>query len=217
MSEDDHIMFEEMPVKFGQMVTEDRKPNKVVQTETHKTYHSLYEELCDKCYPERYMEPYDAKRVSISTRLYSKVLNSENDLKKQNELRHRASEELGISFDGSKLYKYLMNYLDPRLYLNPFLPDKLEFANKYYLVIEAEKDDYIALEKIVIEAQWFIDELEAKRKQEEKSLMNEKQIDMSRYEEEKEWLDGVLTIWEKITGNDIWKKNMENTWQYERS
>lgn len=192
MPENEHIMFEEIPNMFSQMISDDGKPNEQTQTGIHKTYNSLYEELCDKCYPERYMEPYDAKRVSIATRLYGDVLNCENDINKQNELRHRAAEELGITFDGSKLYAYLLNYLNPRLYLHPFSPDKLEFANKYYLAMEANKDDYIELEKIETEVHLFIKEIDLERATERrKTSMNGEQIAVRRFEEVKQWMDGL--------------------------
>lgn len=76
------------------------------------------------------MQPYDAEKVSIATRLYTEVLQSMDDQNIQNELRLKAYKEPGVNFDGLTLYNYLMGYLNPRLYLNPFLPNKLEFANK---------------------------------------------------------------------------------------
>lgn len=164
MQEDDeYIKFDEMPDMFGRMFAADKQPDKTVSITPNKTYGSLFEELCDKCYPERYMEPYNAKLVSAATKLYSEVLESEDKPEMQNELRHRAYKELSVKFDGTKLYQYLMDYLNPRLYLKPFCPDKLEIANNYYPEIEANKDDYIQLENIQSDVQWFIDKLNKER------------------------------------------------------
>ena len=63
-----------------------------------------------------------------------------------------------------------MGYLNPHLYLEPFDPERLEIANEYYPSIEANRGDYIALENIPTEAQWFIDEIEKEREEKRKKL-----------------------------------------------
>ena len=207
--EDEYIKFDEMPDMFGRMFSADGQPDKTVSIKPNKTYNSLFEELCDKCYPERYMEPYDAKLVSAANKLYSEVIKSENNEELQNELRRRAYEELGVKFDGTKLYQYLMDYLNPRLYLVPFCPDRLEFANNYYPEIEANKDDYIQLENIQADVQGFIDEIneerEIKRKREEEVMLNEKQLALRRFEEDKQWLEEVRNN----LGEEYWRKYVE--------
>lgn len=209
MEEDENIMFDEMPDMFGKMFIGNTNPNKSESIVSHKTYNSLYEELCDKCFPERFMQPYDAPKVSIATKLYSDVLQSMNDQDKQNELRQRAYKELGVKFDGTHLYNYLMDYLNPRVYLNPFMPDKLEIANRYYPSIEENKADYIALESIRSDVQWFIDainkEREAERKEQEETLKNEEQLAMRRFEEDKQWLDDVRNS----LGEENWRRYVE--------
>lgn len=157
MQEEEQIKFDEMPDMFGRMFTSETVMKETSAIAQHKTYSSLYEELCDKCYPERFMEPYNATLVSAATKIYKEILQSENDEALQKDLMHRAYKELGIKFDGTKLYQYLMEYFNPRLYLKPFNPDKLEVANEYYPSIEANKRDYIALESIQAKGQWFID------------------------------------------------------------
>ncbi len=209
MEEDENIMFDEMPDMFGRMFIGNTNPSKSESVVSHKTYNSLYEELCDKCFPERFMQPYDAQKVSIATKLYSDVLQSMNDQDKQNELRQRAYKELGVKFDGTHLYNYLMDYLNPRVYLNPFTPDKLEIANRYYPSIEENKADYIALESIRSDVQWFIDAInekrEAERKEQEEALMNEEQLAMRRFEEDKQWLDDVRNS----LGEENWRRYVE--------
>lgn len=209
MEEDENIMFDEMPDMFGRMFIGNTNPSKSESVVSHKTYNSLYEELCDKCFPERFMQPYDAKKVSIATKLYSDVLQSMNDQDKQNELRQRAYKELGVKFDGTQLYNYLIDYLNPRLYLNPFTPDKLEIANRYYPSIEENKADYIALESIRSDVQWFIDaineEREAERKEQEEALMTEEQLAMRRFEKDKQWLDDVRNS----LGEENWRRYVE--------
>ena len=75
--------------------------------------------------------------------------------------------------------------------MHPFSLDKLEFANKYYLAMEANKDDYIELEKIETEVHLFIKEIDLEREQqkEEKTSMNGEQIAVRRFEEVKQWMD----------------------------
>lgn len=207
--EEEYIKFEEMPNMFGKMFSVEKSLDKETLASPHKTYSSLFEELCDKCYPERYMEPYDAKLVSVAIKLYSEVIQSEQNVDKQKDLRHRAYKELGVKFDGSQLYHFLMDYLDPHLYLNPFLPDRLEVANKYYPSIEANKDDYIALEHIESEVKWFVDEIneerEIKRQKEEEASMNEEQLALRRSEEDRQWLEEVRNS----LGEENWRRYVE--------
>ena len=102
-----------------------------------------------------------------------------------------------------------MDYLNPRLYLNPFIPDKLETANKYYPEIENNKDDYIYLEDILHKVQWFIDaineEKEIRRKEEEEFLKSEEQVALRRSEDDKQWLEDVRNS----LGEENWRKYVE--------
>lgn len=197
-----------MPDMFGKMFSGESQSNHNAPT-VQKTYNSLFEELCDKCFPGRYMEPYDAKKVSIATKLYAEVLQSKENIDIQNELRHRAYNELGVMFDGSGLYNYLMGYLNPHIYLDPFMPDKLEYANKYYPTIEANKDDYIKLEAIQEKVQSFIDEInkekEAERRKQEEEETSANEIAMRRCDEDKQWLDDVRNT----LGEENWRKYIE--------
>ncbi len=209
MEENENIMFDEMPDMFGKMFSGGESQSGYTSPTVNKTYDSLYEELCDKCFPGRYMEPYDANLVSVATKLYGEVLRSKENADLQNDLRHRAYDELGVKFDGSCLYKYLMGYLNPRLYLEPFMPDKLEYANKYYPAIEANRDDYIKLEAIQEKVKPFIEKIneekKAEREKEEKALMNEEQLAMRRFEEDKQWLDDVRNS----LGEENWRRYVE--------
>lgn len=65
MEDDEQIMFDEMPDMFGKMFVENQNPSKSESVLSQKTYCSLYEELCDKCFPERYMQPYDAEKYRL--------------------------------------------------------------------------------------------------------------------------------------------------------
>ena len=205
MQDEEQITFDEMPDIFGKMFADDDTSGNTTPTAPNKTYSSLFEELCDKCYPERFMEPYNAQLVSAATKIYRDVLQSKNDEELQKGLMHRAYKELGVKFDGTKLYQYLMEYLNPRLYLKPFDPDRLEVANKYYESIEANKGDYIALEGIQEDAQWFITQLdeerEAERKNKEEALMSEDQP----FVKDKQWLDDVRDS----LGEDNWRNYVE--------
>ena len=140
---DDNIQFEAMP-DFGNIFTPQPQ-----QPETReREYDNLYDELRAKCWPENFMNPYDTERVAISNHLYSQILQFKNDEEKLNDLRREATELLGIKFNGRNLYERLIKYFNPREYLRPYNPKSLEVANKYYLDIESNKKDYVALENI---------------------------------------------------------------------
>ena len=67
--QDDNIQFDEMP-DWGGMFSSQHRQEPIVE---EKEYSSLYEELKDKCSPKKFMNPYDAERVSISNQLYQKI------------------------------------------------------------------------------------------------------------------------------------------------
>ena len=206
-------MFDEMSDLLGRLFTGGVASDIQPTVEQHETYASLYEELLDKCYPERFMEPYDAKMVSAATKIYKDILKSKDDEELQKSLMHKAYIELGVKFDGSKIYSYLMEYLNPHLYLEPFEPDKLEIANEYYPSIEENKWDYIALENIQAEVQWFIDALAEEREEKRKdleealmeALMNDEQLDFQRIENDKLWIDEVRNS----MGEENWRQYVE--------
>ena len=125
------------------------------------------------------MDPYDSEKVAISIKLYSEVLASKNNTEIQSELRRKASEMLGVKFNGDELYNELMEYCNPRLYTNPYNGEYLNIVNPYYPEIENNKDDYVELEKIKDKLAWFIDkrkiEIEQKRKAIEDVLNEQKE------------------------------------------
>lgn len=122
MEDEEQIIFDKMPNMFGRMLPKQGTTIDGGHTTPQKTYSSLFEELCDKCNPERFMEPYDATLVEAATKMYSDILHSKDDAEAQKKLMHKAYTELGVKFDGSKLYHYLMEYLDPKYTWSLLIP-----------------------------------------------------------------------------------------------
>lgn len=171
--QEENIQFDEMPL-FGNIFQPQPQNSEIRE----RVYENLYDELTARCWPENYMNPYDTERVAISNQLYSKILQAKNDEEKLNSLRREATDLLGVKFNGGKLYEKLMKYFNPREYLRPYNAEYLEIANKYYLHIEENKDDYVALETIANEQEVidFIEKLDRKQREREAFIERENNI-----------------------------------------
>lgn len=126
------------------------KENDVERGE-EKEYSSLYEELCDKCNPQNYMNPYNKEKVRIANELFANIKGcTEEDETKLNILRKQAHELLGVRFSTRYLYEFLLSYCNPALYFNlePYPREQIDKANDYYNKILVNKYDVFALEQI---------------------------------------------------------------------
>ena len=162
MQNEEDIQFDEMqkPDMFGKMFAGNLKRQ-------DKTYDSLYDELKDKCDPKQLVKSGKHDLVPIATELFKSIIQNKDNQCALDDLRRQASAALGVKFDGTKLYNYLMEYLDPNLYQEKHLLKKYDFVMKYYPLVEASKDDYVALEKIQTDVKDFIEnEIREKKAQE---------------------------------------------------
>lgn len=117
-----------------------------------KIYGTLYEELIDKCNPVNFMYPYDKDKVDAANLIYKKLLESKPKHKcySNHEIRgikDLAIRELGISISDS-LYRKLINYCDPKRFMNPYDFEAVQVANEFYSLVEKSKDDIVELEEL---------------------------------------------------------------------
>ena len=202
MKEKDNIQFESIP-KF----TFDESP--VDSSPKEKEYDSLYEELHEKCNPDKFMHPFVKERFDVATEIYSELRKrcsskyvSDRELK---DLRDKAESELGIHFSTSKLFKYLAEYCSPDIYtkMKPFPTERVKEASRLYAKILQSKDDIHALEEIEQEAEPFIKQriVDIHRQQQE----NKRQQVVSEAEENRiakeKWRMQLwlLSVWKAFT------------------
>lgn len=167
MQETENIHFESMP-DFGSQ----NGPKAVVE----KEYDSLYDEIADKCHPNRFLDNgYDKGVFSAANSIYYELLQRKGWPDEQlKDLRNRAIFELGIHFSAKKQFDYLSAFFDPRIYtqMEPYPYERVENAKRYHDILNDNKDDIIALEHLEKDAEEFIaerkDELETARKLYEK-------------------------------------------------
>lgn len=117
-----------------------------------KIYGTLYEELIDKCNPVNFMYPYDKDKVDAANLIYKKLLESKPKHKcySNHEIRgikDLAIRELGISISDS-LYRKLINYCDPKRFMNPYDFEAVQVANEFCSLIEKNRDDIVELENL---------------------------------------------------------------------
>ena len=117
-----------------------------------KIYDSLYEELLDKCNPKNFMEPYDKKKVDAANLIYKALLESKPSYgyysnQEIRNIKDQAVRELGISISNS-LYRKLINYCDPKRFMEPYDFEAVQVANEFYSLVEKSKDDIVELEEL---------------------------------------------------------------------
>lgn len=182
--QEENIQFDNMP-NFRGMLT-DKQTN---DWDDEKVYDSLYDELLDKCRPDKFIgDTSDNKKFLLANQLYAELRSkqgcSDNELI---ELRDRAMESLGIHISTKKLYGSLEQYFNPQVYttMESYDAERVALAGEYYLRLRECRDDIHALENLRDEAAAFIAQRVAeegaereKRKKEKEEEDNERLIYM---------------------------------------
>lgn len=183
--QEENIQFDNMP-NFGEMFSE-----KATDWDNEKEYDTLYDELSDKCRPDRFIgDSSDNKTFLLANQLYAELKSkqgcSDNELI---EFRDRAMALLGISISTKKLYEWLERYLNPKLYtvMEPYDAERVAQAGEYYIRMRECKDDIHALEKIRSDASSFIAKKVAEETSKyEKQLEEEKKVREAKEAEEED-------------------------------
>lgn len=171
--QEENIQFDNMP-NFGEMFSP-----KLSDWDDEKEYNSLYDELSDKCRPDRFIvDTSDNKTFLLANQLYAELKSKQGC--RDNELiefRDRAMSLLGIHISTKKLYSWLEGYLNPQVYttMEPYDAERVALAGEYYMRMRECKDDIHALENLRNDAGSFI----AKRVSEE-TAKHEKKLEEER-------------------------------------
>ena len=115
----------------------------------YTTYYRLQvPELRALCNPQRFMKPYDHEKVSVSNELYvrlqSKTLSTDDIL----EIRKIAETVLDVRLSSTKLFEYLKEVCNPRLFMEPYDSVKIGRANDLYGDIMKNAQNLGELERI---------------------------------------------------------------------
>lgn len=152
--EEENIRWEDISrvMREGKNPSGAQKSVEPSRTPPSKIYESLYEELIEKCNPVNFMYPYDKDKVDTANLIYKKLLGSKPKHKcySNHEIRRikdLAIRELGISISDS-LYRKLINYCDPKRFMNPYDFEAVQVANEFYSLVEKSKDDIVELEEL---------------------------------------------------------------------
>ena len=158
---DEAVMHREGNIKWeeiSKVMRDGKNPSGTQEAiEAHKishseTYESLYMELLDKCNPRNFMEPYDKKKVDAANLIYKALLESKPSYgcysnQEIRNIKDQAVRELGISISNS-LYRKLINYCDPKRFMEPYDFEAVQVANEFYSLVEKSKDDIVELEEL---------------------------------------------------------------------
>lgn len=110
---------------------------------------SLKDKLIRTCNPQRFMSPYDEKKVAAANDIYEKLMNvSDEDIDSLIRIRKEASESLGISFIDHHIYNELLSKTNPKRFMNPYDPEKVRIANTLYTKLSNGGLDIDEIEEI---------------------------------------------------------------------
>ena len=110
------------------------------KAERKELVNSLHYKLLKACNPASFIDHYDQHKVTIANKLYKQILDtSPKDENRLKELRTEASAKLGISFIDEKRLEELKTLCSPKRFLNPYNPEKLDLANRYYSKLLSKK------------------------------------------------------------------------------
>lgn len=122
-----------------------------------KAYKSLYEELKDKCNPQKFMSPYNKEMVDMANRLYKRLLDtSESSTAALKEIRDQAMQQLGVQISTKELYQKLLKYCNPENFMEPYDFEAVQKANEYYALVEEYRNDISELERLDEEVMWDV-------------------------------------------------------------
>lgn len=192
MQGDDNIHFETM-TGFS---TNEQKVKAPIE---EREYFSLYDELEEKCHPDRYLKPFNQKRFDLANELYAELQRrGRRDDNSLIDIREKAIADLGIHISTRRLYEYLLEYCDPKIYtsMQPYDKDRVQEAGRLFAKIQAAKDDIHELEEVRREAEPFIllreNEIDMKLSEEVNSrIVKQMEIDK---EADKELVVGIIII-----------------------
>ena len=115
----------------------------------YATYYRLQvPELMALCNPQRFMKPYDHEKVSVSNELYVRLQSKNLSIDDILEIRKIAETVLGVRLSSTKLFEYLKEVCNPRLFMEPYDSTKISRANDLYGDIMKFAQNLSELERI---------------------------------------------------------------------
>lgn len=200
--EEENIQFDTMP-DFRGMFSKQDNPD---STFDEKEYDTLYDELVEKCHPNRFIsgEVFNEKLFEEANKLYAEILKHKDASdEKLISLRNRAIDILGVRMSTKKKYEYLDSLLNPKIYTNvaaeKYDAGRVSEAAKWYAILQKNRNDIRALETLEQDSSDFID-----KRKEELSIIEQKDAtereeamkreNERRVQEEKEDFSVIFTI-----------------------
>lgn len=146
MENDDNITFEEIPSDLNWKTPFSTDEPK------EREYDSLYDELKDKCNPSNFKDT-ALDMFNIANDIYAQLMQMNHtsvDDDALRGLRNEAIDKLGVHFSTAKLYKKMLEYIDPSNFTDrqPYDKELVAISGALYAEIQKYKDDIRALESI---------------------------------------------------------------------
>ena len=183
--QEENIQFDTMP-DFRGMFSKQVNPD---STFDEKEYISLFDELVEKCHPNRFIDGnnFNEDLFEKANKLYAEILRCKDSPDEDLiSLRNRAIELLGVRISTKKKYDYLDSFLNPKVYTDvaaeEYDAERVSEAAKWYTILQKTRHDIRALEDLEMEASAFIN----RRKNElSESEIAEREAEIKRKERER--------------------------------
>ena len=105
------------------------REKKMKQLETE----SLYQILLRICHPSNFIKNYDKEKLNLANELYRRLNETDsNDLNSLYDIERIVLSKFGIKTIDIKLITKLKKEVDPKQFISPYNPQKLEVANELY-------------------------------------------------------------------------------------
>lgn len=109
----------------------------------------LRSKLLRLCNPSQFMKPYNKEKVEKANSIYKELMNiNENDTDKLKNIRNRAIQELEINLLDRNKVEMLKEKANPKNFMKPYQPNKIEKANELYDKLSLGNLDIDVIEEI---------------------------------------------------------------------
>ncbi|EKY11441.1 hypothetical protein [Capnocytophaga sp. oral taxon 324] len=109
----------------------------------------LRSKLLKLCNPSQFMKPYNKEKVEKANSIYKELIDTnENDSDKLKNIRNRALQELEINLLDRNKVEMLKEKANPKNFMKPYQPNKIEKANELYDKLSLGDLDIDVIEEI---------------------------------------------------------------------
>lgn len=115
----------------------------LINRDKKRSRENLYERMKRLCNPSNFMKNYNKDKLEIANDIYKRLLTiNENDTEALDSLQIEAMDKLGITFVYKEEISEMKKVVNPKRFMKPYNPEKLDIANALYSSLNKDKLSY---------------------------------------------------------------------------